>query len=178
MVSMPGGHTAKRVVLEGAGWLLLVLGTAALILPGPGLLGVFAGLALLSQQYEWAERYTEPVKLRALKAAAEGVETVPRIVASLTGVAVLAAFGVLWIMSPPSPDWWTFPQWLWLPGGLGVGVTQVVSALLALALIIYSWRKFRGRPDAVEMLQRQVREADAEVSERKGSRKEERKAER
>ena len=38
MVSMPGGHAAKRVVLEGAGWLLLVLGTAALILPGPGLL--------------------------------------------------------------------------------------------------------------------------------------------
>ena len=40
---------AKRVVLEGLGWLLLVLGVAAIFLPGPGLLGVFAGLALLSQ---------------------------------------------------------------------------------------------------------------------------------
>ena len=76
-------RTAKRVVLETAGWILLVLGIAAMVLPGPGLLGVFAGLALLSQQYEWAERFTEPVKLRALKAAAEGVETVPRIVLSL-----------------------------------------------------------------------------------------------
>ena len=59
---------AKRVVLEGLGWLLLLLGIAAIFLPGPGLLGVFAGLALLSQQYDWAERRVEPVKVRALLA--------------------------------------------------------------------------------------------------------------
>ena len=41
---------AKRVVLETLGWTLLVLGVAALFLPGPGLLGMFAGLALLSQR--------------------------------------------------------------------------------------------------------------------------------
>ena len=178
MVSMPGGATAKRVVLETVGWILLVLGIAAMVLPGPGLLGVFAGLALLSQQYEWAERYTEPVKLRALKGAAEGVETVPRIVMSLGGVAALAGFGVLWILSPPAPGWWPFPEWLWLPGGLGVGLTQVVSAVLVLALIGYSWRKFRGRPGAVDMLARQVKEADAELAKHKSSRKEGRKAER
>jgi len=178
VVSMPGGRTAKRVVLEAAGWILLVLGIAAMVLPGPGLLGVFAGLALLSQQYEWAERFTEPVKLRALKAAAEGVATVPRIVMSLGGVAVLAGFGVLWILSPPAPGWWAFPEWLWLPGGFGVGATQVFSALIALALIGYSWRKFRGDPNAVELLARQVEEADSELTKHKASRKEGRKAER
>ena len=57
---------AKRIVLETLGWVLLVLGIAALFLPGPGLLGIFAGLALLSQQYEWAERHVEPVRLHAL----------------------------------------------------------------------------------------------------------------
>ena len=46
----------------------VVLGVAAIFLPGPGLLGIFAGLALLSQQYEWAERRVEPVRLRALLA--------------------------------------------------------------------------------------------------------------
>jgi len=178
MVTVPGGGTAKRVVLESTGWFLLVVGLAAMVLPGPGLLGVFAGLALLSQQYEWAERYTEPVKLRALKAAAEGVETIPRVVMSLIGVTILGGFGVLWILSPPSPDWWSFPEWLWLPGGLGVGATQVFSALIALALIGYSWRKFRGRADAVEVLARQVKEADAELTKHKESRKERRKAER
>jgi len=177
-VNVPGGRTAKRVVLECTGWVLLVLGVAAMVLPGPGLLAIFAGLALLSQQYEWAERYTEPVKLRALKAAAEGVETVPRILMSLSGVAALGGAGVLWIVSPSSPGWWPFSQWLWLPGGLGVGITQVVSALIALALIGYGWLKYRGRADAVELLTRQVEEADTELAEHKSSRKERRKVER
>ena len=94
-MNVPGGGAAKRVVLETAGWVLLVAGVAAMVLPGPGLLGVFAGLALLSQQYEWAERRTDPMKYRALKAAAEGVETWLRIALSLLGVAFLIACGVL-----------------------------------------------------------------------------------
>ena len=53
---------AKRIVLETLGWVLLLLGIAALFLPGPGLLGMFAGLALLSQQYDWAEKRVEPVR--------------------------------------------------------------------------------------------------------------------
>ncbi len=67
--------TAKRVALEVTGWFLVVAGLAALVLPGPGLLMLFGGLAILSQQYEWAERRLDPIKYRALKGAAEGVET-------------------------------------------------------------------------------------------------------
>ncbi len=174
-MNVPGGRTAKRVVLEGAGWILLLLGIAALVLPGPGLLGVFAGLALLSQQYDWAERYTEPVKLRALKAAAESVISVPRILMSLGGVALLGGAGVLWIVSPPAPGWWPFPEWMWLFGGLGVGLTQIFSAVIALALISYSWSKFRDDPGAVDELARQVEEADAELARHKATRKEDRK---
>jgi ABC-type glycerol-3-phosphate transport system permease component len=86
---------AKRIVLEVVGWGLLLVGIAALVLPGPGLILIALGLAVLSQQYEWAERRLEPVRLRALRAAAEGVETVPRIVLSLTAALVLVASGVL-----------------------------------------------------------------------------------
>ena len=64
---------ARRIALETLGWVLVVAGIAALVLPGPGLLAIFAGLALLSQQYDWAERRVEPVKEKALKAAAESV---------------------------------------------------------------------------------------------------------
>jgi hypothetical protein len=49
-MGVPGGGAAKRLVLETLGWVLLVAGVAAIFLPGPGLLGIFAGLALLSQQ--------------------------------------------------------------------------------------------------------------------------------
>ena len=41
--------TAKRVVVEGLGWILVVVGIAALVLPGPGLLALFAGVALLAR---------------------------------------------------------------------------------------------------------------------------------
>lgn len=159
-MNVPGGGTAKRVVLEGAGWLLLLVGVAALVLPGRGLLGVFAGLALLSQQYEWAERRTDPIKYRALKAAAEGVETWPRIVMSLGGVVLLVAAGVLWIQKPPAPDWWPLSDFWWLPGGLGTGITQIVSAVIALVLIGFSFRRYHGESGKVSELDEKIKQAD------------------
>ena len=153
---------AKRIVLETLGWVLLLVGIAAIFLPGPGLLGIFAGLALLSQQYDWAERRVEPVRLRALRGAAEGVETWPRIVASVLGAALLMAFGVLWILSPPAPSWWPLDDSWWLPGGIWTGVTQVASGIIALALIVYSYRRFHGKPEAVEALESSRSTADAE----------------
>ena len=161
-MGVPGGGAAKRLVLETLGWVLLVAGVAAIFLPGPGLLGIFAGLALLSQQYEWAERRVEPVRVRALRGAAEGVETWPRIVASLLGALVLAACGALWIYYPPAPDWWPFAESWWLPGGLWTGITQVASAVIAVGLIIYSYRRFHGNPEAVAALRM---EGDSDSSE-------------
>jgi hypothetical protein len=160
-MAVPGGGAAKRLVLETLGWVLLVAGVAAIFLPGPGLLGIFAGLALLSQQYDWAERRVEPVRIRALRGAAEGVETWPRIVASVLGALVLAACGVLWITYPPAPDWWPLAESWWLPGGLWTGITQIASAFIALGLIVYSYRRFHNKPEAVAELRR---EGDSESS--------------
>jgi hypothetical protein len=141
---IPGSRAAKRLVLETLGWILVLGGIAALVLPGPGLLAIVAGLALLSQQYEWAERRLEPVKKRALEAAADGVETVPRIVLSGLGVAVLIALGVVWGVQPAAPGWWPLDEKWWLPGGWGTGVSLIISGVLALALIVYSIKNFRA----------------------------------
>jgi hypothetical protein len=134
---------ARRVLLEGLGWLLVLGGIAALILPGPGLLMIVGGLALLSQQYEWAERRLEPVKKRALDAAADGVATWPRILMSSLGVLVLIALGVLWCVQPDAPGWWPVDDKWWLVGGWGAGVSLIASGLIALALIVYSYANFR-----------------------------------
>lgn len=149
---------AKRIVLETLGWVLLLVGIAAIFLPGPGLLGIFAGLALLSQQYDWAEKRVEPVRLRAMLGAAESVETVPRIVASCLGAVVLGACGVLWILKPPAPAWWPVSETWWLPGGVWTGVTQVASAFIAIGLIMYSYRRFHGDPDAADDLRREIKD--------------------
>jgi hypothetical protein len=154
---------AKRLALEIVGWALVIGGIAALVLPGPGLLMLFGGLAVLSQQYEWAERRLAPVKYRALKGAAESVETWARIVMSVTGVLLLVAAGILWIWSPPEPEWWPIHERWWLPGGLATAITQLASAVIALALIVYSYRRFHGDPDAVAELEEDIVEADEQA---------------
>ena len=148
-MGFPGGAAAKRVVLEVVGWVLVVAGIAALVLPGPGLLMLAAGLVVLSQEYEWAERRVEPIKNKALRGAAEGVETTFRIALSTLFALVLIACGVVWIVGPEMPDWWSLPDWTWLPGGPATGVTQVFSGLIAIGLIVYSYRRFRLRKEPV-----------------------------
>lgn len=133
----------RRIFLESLGWLLVALGLVALVLPGPGLLMLFAGLALLSTQYEWAERRVAPVQKAALKAAAESVETWPRILFSILCAWGIIAVGVEWGIHPPAPSWWRLADKWWLPGGWAIGTTLIGSGLIALGLIIYSFRRFR-----------------------------------
>ncbi len=154
---------AKRLALEVVGWTLVVAGIAALVLPGPGLLMLFGGLAVLSQQYEWAERRLAPIKYRALKGAAESVETWPRIVMSVGGVILLVLAGILWAVGPEVPEWWPVDERWWLPGGLATAITQLASAVIAMALIVYSYRRFHGNPDAVAELEEEIVEADEEA---------------
>lgn len=151
---------AKRLLLEVLGWLLLVAGIAALVLPGPGLLLMAAGLAVLSQQYTWAERLLDPVLLRALRAAAEGVETWPRVIMSTIGALAIGAFGVVWLVDPDMPDWWPIAERWWLPGGVWTGITLLLSCVIALVLIVYSFRRFHGKPEARAALEGEIHDAD------------------
>lgn len=142
-VSIPGGRTTKRIAFETIGWILVVLGIAALVLPGPGLLMLFAGMAILSQQYTWAERRLRPVERAAKDAARTGVATVPRIALSTLAALFMVGVGVVWGLQPPMPSWWPLAERWWLPGGWGFASSLIVSALIALGLLAYSVRKYR-----------------------------------
>ena len=142
---------ARRVVLEAIGWVLVVAGVAALVLPGPGLLMLFGGLAVLSQQYTWAERRLRPVEERALVTAAQSVQTWPRIVASSLGALWVMGTGVLWTVRPPVPGWWPVDDRWWLLGGWPTGVLiatfaiaiAAAEAAVGLALVIAVYRHYR-----------------------------------
>ncbi len=136
-------HGVGRILGLVVGWLLVVVGLAALVLPGPGLLALVAGLAVLAQQYEWVRRWLQPVKRKAFAAAAQGVKSIRNIVISFLGALVLVLLGVLWGLNPPVPAWWPLDERWWLPGGWSVGSSLILSGLLAAAFIVYSIRRFR-----------------------------------
>ncbi len=53
-----------RVARAGAGWALLAVGTALLVLPGPGIPLILGGLALLAREYRWARRARVTLRAR------------------------------------------------------------------------------------------------------------------
>lgn len=138
----------RRVARIVAGWLLLLLGVAALALPGPGLLLLLAGLVVLSQEYDWAERRVEPVKRAAFAAAAAGVATVPRILASAAAAFGLAGIGVLWGLDPRIPEFWVLGPHLPF-GGWSTGVSLILSSVIALGLLVWSIYRFRDQSPQV-----------------------------
>ncbi|MCW2133920.1 PGPGW domain-containing protein [Arthrobacter sp. VKM Ac-2550] len=133
----------RRTGIELLGWTLIAVGLAALVLPGPGLLALAGGLVVLSLRDAWAKRLLVPIKAEALKIAEKEVRTWPRIVASALGGLAAIAAGILWGARPPMPDWWAFGDRWWLPGSWIVGSTLIVSGVVALALMVYSFRRFR-----------------------------------
>ncbi len=155
---------AKRIGMEVLGWTLLVVGIVAIPLPGPGFLILAGGLIVLSQQYEWAAKRVDPIKREALKGAAKSVETWPRIVVTSTMIALIAAAGVLWFVGPESPDWWPLGDRWWLPGGKATSISQFASALIAVVLLVWSYGKFHGNPEAIA----EVSESAKSDDDRKG----------
>jgi hypothetical protein len=145
-----GAGLAKRIVVEGAGWLLVLAGIAAIVLPGPGLLLLFGGLAILSQQYTWAARRVEPVQRKALQTAADSVQTWPRIVLSGLFALGLVGVGVVWGLRPSAPGWWPIDERWWLAGGWTTGATLIFSGVVALGMLGYSFVKFRHAEDPEE----------------------------
>ncbi|GAA3629176.1 PGPGW domain-containing protein [Kineosporia mesophila] len=142
-MKVPGGGALKSIALQIVGWALVLVGIAALVLPGPGLLALFAGLAVLATQYEWAERRLEPVRKAALRTAADGVASPLRIAASVLGIACLMGIGVVWGLHPATPQWWPLDDRWWLPGGWGAGASLIFSGLIAAATVVYSYINFR-----------------------------------
>lgn len=144
---MAGPAVIKKVAIQIAGWLLVLVGIAALFLPGPGLLALFAGMALLATQYEWAERRLEPVKKAALRTAADSVSSWGRIALSGLLIVFLVGAGIVWGLQPPVPSWWPLDEKWWLPGGWGTGGSLIASGVIAAAMLVYSYLNFRDIRD-------------------------------
>jgi uncharacterized protein (TIGR02611 family) len=63
------GRNSKRVAITIVGFVLIIGGSLLLVLPGPGMLVIIAGLAVLGTEYMWARRALEMAKQKAREAA-------------------------------------------------------------------------------------------------------------
>ena len=127
------------------------------MLPGPGLLMLFGGLAVLSQQYDWAERRVAPIERRAKKGAAESVETWPRIVLSSLFALGLVACGVLWIWGPPAPDVVADrARRCGCPAASPPASPRSPRGSSRSRLIVWSYRRYHGNPEAVAAIEREL----------------------
>ncbi len=104
------------------GWVLLVAGVALLILPGPGIVLVAAGLTVLSQEYPWARSRLKPIRARAIIVARTSVRSWLTVTISVIIPLGAMVIGAIWIWHPPVPAWWSFGDRWWLPGGWGIRV--------------------------------------------------------
>ncbi|WP_103354094.1 PGPGW domain-containing protein [Amycolatopsis sp. CA-128772] len=128
------GKQAKRILITVAGAVLLLVGVLLLVLPGPGLLLVLAGLLVLASEFPALERYVDPVRDRAMKAAEDSVSSPLRIAGSvLAGLALLAA-GIVWgtVKSLPFSGWST-------------GSSLILSSVILFALLGWSYRRVSSR---------------------------------
>jgi hypothetical protein len=126
------------------GWGLVAAGLVALVLPGPGLLLLLSGLIVLSRQYEWARRALEPVRIKAFRVARASVDNWWQMALSLLGALCLVVAGMVWWADPEIPRLWKFGPHL-PAAGWGTGLGLIVSGLVALGLIAYSFITFRIR---------------------------------
>jgi putative transmembrane protein PGPGW len=61
-------RSGKRIAVTIVGFAVLLAGVAMLVLPGPGIVVIIAGLAILATEYVWAERMLAEAKRRAVQA--------------------------------------------------------------------------------------------------------------
>jgi drug/metabolite transporter (DMT)-like permease len=124
----------KRVTVALLGVLLLLVGVAMLVLPGPGLLMVLAGLLVLASEFPAVERYVDPVRDRAMKAAEQSVSSPLRIAwSALAGLALIGA-GVVWGLNPDFPL-----------GGWSAGSSLILSGVVLFVLLVWSYRRVHSQ---------------------------------
>ena len=131
------GRSVRRVLIAVAGGLLTAIGVVLLVLPGPGLLLVLAGLLVLAAEFPAIQRYVAPVRARALTTARKSVASPWRIALTATGGALLIAAGVVW----GTQRWLPFSGW-------SAGSSLILSGLIVFALLVWSYRNLGKKADS------------------------------
>jgi len=126
-------ESIRRAALGTLGAVLVLVGVALLVLPGPGLLLVFAGVVLLARAVPALDRFVAPVREQAMRAAEESVSSPWRIAGSVLVGLFLVGAGVVWGIVPRVPY-----------SGWATGASLIISGCILFALLVWSHRRVQA----------------------------------
>ena len=124
----------KRLIMLVVGVAFLGAGLAMLVLPGPGILVVVAGLAILATEFAWAERTLDRTRSTASAATT-------KLTASRVGRATFALSAAALIVGGATVV-------AAVDGHRLLGVTTLLAGLCALAVLVPATRRWIDRPNA------------------------------
>ena len=55
-------NKSKKSCVSIVGFIVLIIGVLLLVLPGPGIIVIAIGLAILALEYEWAKKYFDKLE--------------------------------------------------------------------------------------------------------------------
>lgn len=117
--SHPVSGAVTKVVVTLAGVLVMLAGLIMMVTPGPGIVGLVLGLAILSTEWRWADRWLDAARAYARRAADAAREMDPAVrrrrlligvVAVLTTVALVVGALALWGWPAAAVEGWDWLQ--------------------------------------------------------------------
>jgi hypothetical protein len=137
-------HQLKRFAVTLAGFGLLAVGVAMMVLPGPGVLLIVAGLAVLATEYVWARTLLVRAQRQATHVQEAAVASPLRTAGSLAFAVGLTALGVVMLLLRDDIPWPVLDPWidrLWSPVTGGI---LVITGLILLTTTAITIRAARG----------------------------------
>jgi len=135
----------KRFAVTLVGAALLVVGAALMVLPGPGILVIVAGLAVLATEFVWARALLDRAKDQALKVQQAAVASPLRTAGSLVFAIGLFAVGALmWVISDVA--WPAFDSTLDGFWGRITGGVIIVTSVILITTTVLTIKAARGEP--------------------------------
>ena len=125
----------KRFAVTILGGALLALGLAMMVLPGPGILVIVAGLAVLATEYVWAQALLKRARTQAEKVQEAAVASPVRTAATVVFGLVLLGLGLAMVLLRDVD----LPMWSPVTGGI-----LAVTALILLVTTYLTVRAAKG----------------------------------
>jgi uncharacterized protein (TIGR02611 family) len=100
-------HVLKKSAVTILGVALLAAGLAMMVLPGPGILVIVAGLAVLGTEYVWARSLLDRAKTQAEKAQEAAVASRARTAGTVVFGVLMVALGVAMLVLDLDVPFWS-----------------------------------------------------------------------